>query len=301
MVFNFDGKGLAKLNRCGRVLWTVARQTHHSVERAEGGGYWVPGRRYVPAETTSRFRPFEAPYHEDTIMKVSADGEILMETSLVELFYKNNMEALLTVNTETLTDDEITHLNKVAELSSEMAQDFPMFAAGDLLLSIRGLNAILVVDPAVQRIKWLSIGPWIRQHDPEFKSGGTISVFNNNAYASVVATGDPFGRFDPSLPRVTNIVEIDPSTNEHQIVYGGVKGQEMMTVIRGKHELTARGGLLITEFEAGRVLETDRNGRIVWQFINRYDQDDVAEITEARVYPPEYFEVRDWACREAGA
>jgi hypothetical protein len=70
----------------------------------------------------------------------------------------------------------------------------------------------------------------------------------------------------------------------------------MLSVIRGKHELTARGGLLITEFEGGRVFETDPSGRTIWEYINRYDADEVAEITEARIYPADYFTVSDWSC-----
>ena len=70
----------------------------------------------------------------------------------------------------------------------------------------------------------------------------------------------------------------------------------MLTVIRGKHEVTASGGLLITEFDGGRVFETDSAGRTVWEYVNRYDAEDVAEITEARVYPASYFNVSDWAC-----
>jgi hypothetical protein len=79
-------------------------------------------------------------------------------------------------------------------------------------------------------------------------------------------------------------------------VYGGVERQKLLTVIRGKHELTARGGLLITEFEGGRVLETDSSGRTVWEYVNRFDADEVAEITEARIYPADYFTVSDWSC-----
>ena len=74
VVFVFEYGGLVKLDRCGEVLWTVARQAHHSVERAEGGGYWAPGRRYVPGEATPRFPPFKAPYFEDTLLKISEDG-----------------------------------------------------------------------------------------------------------------------------------------------------------------------------------------------------------------------------------
>ena len=58
----------------------------------------------------------------------------------------------------------------------------------------------------------------------------------------------------------------------------------------------SHGGLLITEFEGGRVLETDTPGQVIWEYINRYDQDEVAELTEARVYPVNYFEVTDWSC-----
>ena len=47
VVFNFEYYGLVRLDRCGAVEWTLDRPTHHSVERAEGGGFWVPGRFYT--------------------------------------------------------------------------------------------------------------------------------------------------------------------------------------------------------------------------------------------------------------
>jgi hypothetical protein len=54
---------------------------------------------------------------------------------------------------------------------------------------------------------------------------------------------------------------------------------------------------LITEFEGGRVFETNRHSEIIWEYVNRYDEETVAEITEARVYPESYFDVSDWSCR----
>ena len=191
---------------------------------------------------------------------------------------------------------EILHLNKVAELGPGMAADFPMFAAGDLLLSVRELNMILVTDPELQRVKWWHVGPWLRQHDPEFKAGGHISVFNNNIYKSAFGPDNYFNKSHPTIPRVSNILEVDPATDEVRRVYGEVKGQELLTVIRGKHELTARGGLLVTEFEAGRVFETNSSGRVIWEYVNRFDENEVAELTEARVYPSDYFKVSNWSC-----
>ncbi len=70
----------------------------------------------------------------------------------------------------------------------------------------------------------------------------------------------------------------------------------MWSIIRGKLELTPRGGLLVTEFEGGRVFETDATGNVIWEYINRYSSEEVAEITEARIYPESYFSVSNWSC-----
>lgn len=70
----------------------------------------------------------------------------------------------------------------------------------------------------------------------------------------------------------------------------------MLSVVRGKLELTENDGLLVTEFEGGRAFETDATGHIIWEYMNRYDSDEVAEITEARLYEANYFSVPDWSC-----
>jgi hypothetical protein len=273
----------------------VRRQTHHSVERAEGGGFWVPGRRFV--ETDSPFPPFEPPFHEDTLLRISEEGRILAEVSVPRIFYDNGLQAVLTAAdlTRGMTwDQEILHLNKITELRSTSAASFPMFEAGDLALSIRDLNLLMVVDKSAARVKWWKTGPWLRQHDPEFSRDGTIVVFNNNLYETVFEIGNQ--QTPLSTPRVSNIVEVDPASGKAQVIYGGRRGQELLSVVRGKVDLTPRGGLLIVESEGGRVLETNADGRLVWNYINRYSAEKVAEITEARLYSSAYFDVKDWSC-----
>lgn len=304
VVFNFEQAGLVELDRCGSVAWTLARETHHSVELAESGGFWVPSRNFVTSDAAAPdYPPFEKPYYEDTILRVSDLGTVLDETSVVSILYENGMEALLTATGTSITagaawDLEILHLNKVGELGSDIAGDFPAFAAGDLLLSIRELNMLLVVDPATKRIKWWKVGPWVRQHDPDFEAGGRISVFNNGTYRTVFGTDNPFSRTPLSAPRVSSIVVVDPVNGETEVAYGNREGQRFLSVIRGKHQSTSGGGWLITEHDGGRVFETDAEGKVIWEFINRYNADEVAEITEARVYAHDYFDVADWSCAE---
>jgi hypothetical protein len=300
VVFNFEYGGLVKIDRCGKILWTLAKPTHHSVEMAEDGGFWVPGRRIYSRGVTSPFPPFTPPFNEDTILKVSDKGAVIFEISVPKLFFDNGLEAILTASGEEIGhnrrwDHEIVHLNKIAVLKTDLAADFPLFEAGDLLLSLRQCNMLMVIDPATETVKWWHIGPWLRQHDPEFIPGGKFLIFNNNSYiASYGTESQSVSNLD--IPRISNIIEYNPVTLEHKVIYGENKDQELLSVIRGKLEYTSRGGLLITEFEGGRVLETDADGQIIWEYINRYSLAEVAEITESRIYPKSYFTVSDWSC-----
>ena len=97
----------------------------------------------------------------------------------------------------------------------------------------------------------------------------------------------------------SNIIELDFASGEHRILYGGKKGQEFLSVISGKLEPTTNGGLLVAEFDGGRVFEADSTGHIIWEYVNRYDADEVAQITEVRIYPKSYFtfNVNEWPCK----
>lgn len=307
VVFNFENAGMVKMDRCGKVVWKLNHPTHHSVEVAEGGGYWVGGMVKIKIDDDNPYPPFNLPVNINTILKVSDQGEIIKEISIPGLFYKNDIVPVLTatgggfrIRTQSraslhnLWGHEIIHANKIEELTSDLADDFPQFDTGDLLLSLRGRNMLLIVDPDTEEIKWWKVGPWIRQHDPEFVAGGKISVFNNNIYVNVFMPGGD--QINKNTPRISNIIEIDPLSLKHRIVYGDKPGQQMLSVIRGKHEVLPYGGLLITEFEGGRAFETNPQGEIVWQYINRYNNNEVAEITEARLYSKDYFTVKNWSC-----
>ena len=59
------------------------------------------------------------------------------------------------------------------------------------------------------------------------------------------------------------------------------------------NELLDKGGMLITEFDAGRVFEVNARGGRVWEYVNHFDDQFVGEITNAARYDADYFTV-DW-------
>ena len=304
VVFNYEYCGSVKLDQCGKVVWNINKPTHHSIVPAEAGGYWVLSRlNWNAKEEPNRFPPFSSSgkdktIHEDTILRISEDGQILEEISIPVLMLKNNLEALLTsnglnFNLKHVLNNEIVHANKVAELPASLADYFPLFAARDLAISLRELNLILVIDPISKKIKWHQTGPWIRQHDPEFRQDGRISIFNNNVYR--IAYENEQTKLNNTFS--TNIIAVDPVSRKTEVIFGEKTGQEMLSVIRGQHELLKNDGMLITEFDAGRVFEVDSDKNIVWEYVNQYDDKYVGEITNAVLYPAGYFQEKLHNCK----
>ncbi len=190
IVFNLDYIGLFKMDRCGSVVWRLDGPAHHSVDANADGSFWVAGTRGYFDGDSSPHPLFRPPFAKDTLWKVSADGELVEEVSLLDSFIASDAFGLLTLTgragpTTIPTvrydfDAELFHLNDIEELPERLAPDFPSFQAGDLLISLRNRNLVMVLDRETRLIKWWHIGSWIRQHDPDWVAGGTISVFDNN-------------------------------------------------------------------------------------------------------------------------
>jgi Arylsulfotransferase (ASST) len=304
VVFNFEYQGTVKLDRCGKRLWMLDEHGHHTLSAASGGGYWIGGRRILNQPDDPEFHPMTNPMRrngwieDDEILRVSADGKVLERKSVFELMMENGLEPVLTANgspagPSALEDNEILHLNKISELASPVASAFPEFAAGDLLLSIRDYNLLLVVGPRDWTVKWYSVGPWLRQHSAQFMPDGRISAFNNNSYEYNLLADD---RSDLSAVVRSNIFAVDPVTGAGEALYGDRPGEALNSVVRGFQQPVADGGTLITETEGGRAFQVDKGRQVVWEYINRYNDTEVLEMTSAEVYPAGYFSVKDWSC-----
>jgi hypothetical protein len=261
--------------------------THHSLHLAENGNIWVPGRLFQTGE--SEFPPVSAPYNDDLLLEVSPGGEILREISVLEVIFQNELLPLFLANGQrdvtARPEAETVHLNDIEELSTRLADAFPLFSPGDLALSFRHYNLIMVLDPESLEVKWHRTGPYVRQHDPDFQPDGTLTVFDNQTDE---AKGVVFGG--------SRILKVDPVTGDVSTLYGGRGGESMYTPIRGRHEVLENGNLLITEALAGRIFEVTPDGIIVWEYINRFDEDEVARVSDALRYPEGYFRVQDWSC-----
>ena len=283
LVFNFESKGLVRLDRNGKIVWRLPYLTHHSVHQHDDGNLWVSGTKYQ-TERVSRLPNLLPPFYEETILEVSPEGKILREWYVADLLRQNGYTGLLYMgslnneNTRIQGDDrllgktDILHLNDVEPFSATMQPGF--FQPGDVMVSLRNINTVFVFDVESEKIKFISIGQFLRQHDPDFIDGDTISVFDNN---------------NASEPeRKSKIVIISAEDNSHQVFFEGSKDNQFYTRVMGKHQWQTNGNLLITESMSGRGLEIDRQGNVVWEYVNYVDRGIVGVVGEVQRLSPEY-------------
>ncbi len=117
-------------------------------------------------------------------------------------------------------------------------------------MSARSLNLIFVLDPATLKVRWWHSGSWRRQHDPDWQPTGEITVYDNH--------------MNRDYSRIMSIV---PGAPAAQVVFDG-RANNFYSRIRGKHQKTGAGTLLVTSSQQGRVFEVERDGRVVFEMVN---------------------------------
>lgn len=281
VVFNHSEVGLVRLDRCGEVLWKLPRMTHHSVALAEDGTLWVSDNRNTAEDPG--IPGITAPFYEPLLLHISPEGEVLREISVTRALIDSHYAGALFPTAEgdirnVAADHE--HLNDVEALSTARAAAFPMFEAGDVVASLRNLNLVIVVDPETGRVKWTQIGPWLRQHDPEFTVDGRLAVFSNSDETMV----------GPNGFMGSELILMDPLTREFEVVFGGTPETYFFTPTLGKLHATDAGTFILTVSYEGRAVEVDAEGRVLWEWLNQYDEDERGLIWEVMAFPRDFFE-----------
>lgn len=276
LVFLFSYLGVVRMAPDGSVVWKVPCQAHHSVYVHDDGNIWVGSRK--KRNENQQATPFFSEHFEDTVLKISPEGKILDEFSVFDLLRDNNLEGMLYVgsrsNEEPVVRGDLLHLNDVEFFPSTLAPDF--FQPGDVMLSLRNINTIIVVKLETQKVKFLCAGAFVRQHDPDFINGRTISVYDNNNV----------GRIEHGVQ--SRILKIDAPTNEVEVVFEGNSDVPFFSNIMGKHQWLPNGNLLVTESMQGRAIELTPEGKLAWEYINYVDDNRVGLVSEVTRLPMSY-------------
>jgi Arylsulfotransferase (ASST) len=286
IVANLDGRGLVRFDACGKVLWRNHDQSHHAIFVDEKGDIWTP----VGTEKQTDRSIAPEPFRFDHVARFNPEtGEKIEEIDLLKSLQEGPGTGLVQVNLQRL--DDVLHVNDVEVLSAAMAPAFPMFRAGDILVSSRNLQQLWVLDREDHRVKWWFAGPNLSQHDPDFQPDGTISMFDNRPGGEPTAANGYKGALGGS-----RILSVDPATGGSRVLYQSDDRNIFYSTYRGKHEILPNGNILIAETDGGRAFEVTAAGKVVWEFVNGWNATHVGWVLGAERYPPDYAAIPGISC-----
>jgi hypothetical protein len=278
------GYGLVKLDKNSQVVWKYAANTHHDVDVGEDGTiYAIKHETTFAAPKGLEFIP--TPFLVDYLVMLSPEGKEVREPIPILQALRDSPYAALLSSLEKpekhtvppgvpmprIVDDgerrreASLHTNSVNVLSRQMASRFPTFKAGQVLISMRNLDAIALLDTETGSVVWAARGPWLAQHDAQFLDNGRLLIFDN--------LGSPKG---------SRVLEYDPLTQALPWSYSGEKKAPFFTSERGMSQRLANGNTLIVNSEGGEILEVTQSKEVVWSCSMKG-----VFITSARRYSPD--------------
>lgn len=285
VVINLEYVGAARLNSCGKILWTQTEGNHHSIAQGEDGSFWMPGVSEEQRTGSDKYPNGYTglgPVWIDRILHVSEEGRILDDINVLDLLYENGLDRFIFQHRKKSGD--ITHMNDVEPLSSSLSDEYPLFNTGDLLISLRNINIVFVIGPESKKVKWYSRDPFILQHDPDFIGDGWIGVFDNNR-GKGSATGEG-----------SRIIALQPHTDSSYTLFRPDLVDRFYTAHRGKWQMLENGNMLLSEEEAGRALEVSAEGRAVWEWVHESYDSKVSPVTKATRHDLTREEIASWPC-----
>ncbi|HEY6930808.1 MAG TPA: arylsulfotransferase family protein [Thermoanaerobaculia bacterium] len=241
----FEDVGLVHLDSASRVLWSWRGPVHSDFAVGEDGRIWVLTRetRTVP-DLNHR-----GPVREDFLVELTREGRFLRQISLIEGFRRSACSPYLHVLPP---GPEILETVSIQILDGTLAGRSRAFRAGNLLLSVKGLNAVGVLDPESGSIVWALSGQWYAQHSASLLRNNHLLLFDNLG----------------SMREASRILEVDPFTQEILWAFGRQRGEELLSETGGFVQRLENGNTLVIESNSGRVIEITPDHRVAWEFVN---------------------------------
>jgi len=275
----WDGAGLVKVDRESRVVWKQWNGAHHDLDVGPDGDIYVIARE---AHIMRRVNP-AGPVVEDFVLVLDREGKEKSRVSLIEAFERSD-EYRHIWDERPGRDADVLHTNTIELLDGRLADRVPAFARGNVLVSMRSLDAIAVVDLADRRVVWAAKGPWKAQHEPTVLDSGHLLLFDN------------VGRRGSSA-----VLELEPLTMRTVWEYRGTDAAPFFSSTCGTAQRLGGGNTLVTESDSGRAFEVTPGKEIVWEYLSPHRAGPegrlVATLFEVHRLHPDF--VRSWLDAEA--
>jgi hypothetical protein len=260
------GYGLVKLNKDSKLLWKYDGRVHHDLDVDEQGTIYTLTHQ-VKRKAPAGLDYLPTPYIADSLVVLSPDGREVASIPIEEAFRDSAYSLLMstaiaeqaagkdpTRSTPAFdsvlqpTKGDLFHANSVKVLTEARAGKFPLFRAGQVLISLRSLHAIAVLDVRKRSVVWAALGPWRIQHDAQFLDNGCLLLFDNHGWS-----------------KGCRVIEYDPVTQAIPWVYSDADSALFHAAFRGMQQRLPNGNTLIVDPDRRRLFEVTRAKELVWE------------------------------------
>lgn len=250
------GYGMVRLDKNSKTIWTYKEKSHHNIYVDARNNKIYGTVHYFIKEPKRGFENLNYPLMADDVVIVALDtGKELDRIPLLNAFKDTPYEPYLYHHPATPRSAwDFFHANHVMKLEPEIADKFPMFKAGYLMVSLRNADLIAVIDPETKKVVWATTGPWKNQHYAQFLPNGHILLMDNLGLTQ-------------NKTVYTQILEYDPITagvvwrfpNE-DVDY------KFINTIYGHVQRLPNGNTLFSETFGLKLVEVTPEGKIAWSY-----------------------------------
>ena len=261
-----------KIDVCSKLEWINDEEMfHHSRMLDHDGNLWVPGHMNPKSKHVIKYDLEE--FDDDSIIKISIDGKILYNKSVIEILIENKILPInFALNSYLTGDRDPIHLNDIEPALS----DTQYWKKGDLFLSIRNQSAIIHYRPSINKIINYITGPFSQQHDIDIISDKEISIFNNNNFLK--------------NNEHSEILIYDFETDNFRKLFNDkIKRENFKTRTNGLSDILKDGSLIIEETIHGRIILFNKNGEKEWEFVNKDKNGEIGRVNWFRIIEDEIF------------
>ncbi len=263
------GYGLVKVDQNSKVIWKYPHNVHHDVTIGKDGKIYTLTQELVKDKIN---------WYDDLIIVLSPEGKELKKLSVAKALRNSDYSDTV----KKIRSWDPLHTNSVEVLNEEMADKFPLFKKGQVLISLRNPEIIAIVDLEAEKVVWATTGSWRQQHDPDFLPNGNILLFDNEGH---IGEGGK-----------SRVMEINPNTMEIAWQYTGGKDNIFDSPVGSSQQRLPNGNTLITQTCFGRIFEVTPEQKIVWEFMSPFrsphDEQIVGTVYQAQRFKPDFFKFK---------
>ena len=255
-----------KMDICNNINWVNSKERfHHSNEVDHQNNYWAPAYMQPYSKTMQIYRNRKG-LLDDAITKISKNGKILYQKSIFDILIEGKV---VRYNDLYINGDPI-HLNDI----QPVIKDTKYWKKGDLFLSLRNLNTIILYRPSNNEVLKVITGPFVMQHDVDIISDNEISIFNNNLV---------FTKEGPVAENIDILIYNFDTNKFYKKFSQTILDNDIITGSGGLSDFLDDGSLLIEEQASGRLLLFDNQGELEWEYVNKNKNDTIYQTTWSRI------------------